>query len=542
MGFSIHNAELTLLVLVVLVAMLAVVARQLKTPYPIVLVLGGLVLSFLPGIPQVTLSPTVVFLVILPPLVFASALSTPWREFRFHLVSIAMLGLGLVAFTVVGVAVFAHFVIRGFDWRTGAVLGAVVSTTDVIAVAAIASRVGLPHSLLDVIEGESLINDATGLLALQFAIGMVVSKTVPSFGEGVRDFIWLIVGGVCAGLFIAFVVSRFERFLFGKISAASELQMLVSLATPYFAYLLGEGIHASGVLATVACGLYLGRTASENLSSRARLDARAVWSTIDFALNGLVFIVIGLQLPNILNGIRSNQRFGPLPWPRMIAAAALVSGIVIGLRMLWVFPGARIAHFIRVRVQKQDIPPSSPRELLVVGWSGMRGVLTLAAALSLPFVTDSGSAFPRRGAIIFLAFAVILVTLVGQGLTLPILIRKLGVSESREAQDEERQARKAMLTFVLQTLRSLDNTNDQTRAEVVDQLIRLYDQRLQGLSRKVEKQSDVQLDRKYREVGRRIRRAQREELNRMRRDGRFREDTLRTLERELDLMALRWGD
>lgn len=542
MGFSIHSSELTLLVLVVLVALLAVLARRLKTPYPIVLVLGGLVLSFVPGVPHVALSPTVVFLVILPPLVFASALSTPWREFRFHIVSIAMLGLGLVAFTVAGVAVFAHFMIHGFDWRTGAVLGAVVSTTDVIAVAAIASRVGLPHSLLEIIEGESLINDATGLLALQFATGMVVSGTVPSFGEGVGDLIWLIAGGVGAGLLIGFVISRFDRFLFSKISAATELQILVSLATPYFAYLLGEGIHASGVLATVACGLYLGRSSSETLSSRARLDARAVWNTIDFALNGLVFIVIGLQLPSILNVIRPNHGHGPLDWPRMIAGAALVSGIVIGLRMLWVFPGSRIAHFIRVRIQRQDIQRATPRELLVEGWSGMRGVLTLAAALSLPFVTDSGAAFPRRDAIIFLAFAVILVTLVGQGLTLPVLIRKLNVSESKEAQDEERQARKAMLGFVLKTLRELDNSNDPTRAQVVDQLIRVYDQRLQGLSRKAEKESDVQLARKYREVGRRIRRAQRQELNRLRREGSFREATLRTLERELDLMELRWGD
>lgn len=542
MGFSIHNAELTLLVLVVLVALLAVLARRLKTPYPIVLVLGGLVLSFFPGVPRVVLNPTVVFLVILPPLVFASALGTPWREFRFHIVSIAMLGLGLVVFTVVGVAVFAHFVIPGFTWRTGAVLGAVVSTTDVIAIAAIASRVGLPHSLLQVIEGESLINDATGLLALQFATGMVVSGVVPSFGKGLGDFIWLLVGGVGAGLLIAFIISRFDSFLFSKISAASELQMLVSLATPYFAYLFGEGIHASGVLATVACGLYLGRSSSETLSSRARLNARAVWSTIDFALNGFVFIVIGLQLPSILNVIRPNHGHGPLHWSRMIAGAAMVSGIVIGLRMLWVLPGSRIAHFIRVRIQKQDIQPATPRELLVEGWSGMRGVLTLAAALSLPFVTNSGVPFPRRDAIIFLAFAVILVTLVGQGLTLPLLIRKLGVSETKEAQDEERQARKAMLGFVVEKLRSLDTADDETEAQVVDQLIRLYDQRLQGLSRKPEKQSDVQLDRKYREIGSRVRAAQREELGRLRREGRFREATLRTLERELDLMELRWGD
>lgn len=249
MGFSIHNVELTLLVLVILVALLALLAQKLNTPYPIVLVLGGLALSFFRIIPHVSLSPTFVFLVILPPLVFASALNTPWREFRYNLTSISMLGLGLVVFTVAGVAIIAHFFVPGFDWRTGAVLGAVVSTTDVIAVGAIASRVGLPHSLLEIIEGESLINDATGLLALQFTIAIVVSGEIPSLSHGVAELVWLIVGGIGTGLLIAFLVSRFDRLLFSQFAAAGDLQMLVSLATPYFAYLLGEGLHASGVLA-----------------------------------------------------------------------------------------------------------------------------------------------------------------------------------------------------------------------------------------------------------------------------------------------------
>src|SRR6185437_4432806 len=281
MGYAIHNIELTLLVLVVLVALLALLAWRIRTPYPIVLVLGGLGLSFLHIVPRISLNPNIFFLVILPPLVFVSALNTPWREFRYNLVSISMLGLGLVVFTVAGVAVFAHFAIRGFDWRTGAVLGAVVSTTDIIAVAAIASRVGLPHSLLEVIEGESLINDAIGLLALQFATGLVVSGHVPSFSRGVLDLVWLIVGGVGVGLVVAFLVTRFNRLLLRRSAGATDVQILISLATPYFAYLLGEGLHASGVLATVACGLYLRRSAPEVFPSRTRLNARAVWNTVE---------------------------------------------------------------------------------------------------------------------------------------------------------------------------------------------------------------------------------------------------------------------
>jgi len=541
MGISIHNIEITLLVLVVVVALLAVLARRLKVPYPIILVLGGLALSFIPFVPNVRLSPTVVFLVILPPLIFASALNTPWREFKFNIISISMLGLGLVIFTVVGVAVFAHLVIPGFDWRTGAVLGALISPTDIIAVSAIAKRVGLPHSVLQVIDGESLINDAAGLLALQFTTALVVSGSVPSLSQGFGQLVWLIVGGVAVGILIAFLVTRFDRLLIGRFSAGTDLQMLVSLATPYFAYLLGEAIGASGVLATVACGLYVGRNLSETVSSRARLDTRVIWNTVDFALNGFVFIIIGLQLPSILSGISRNGTI-PLDWPRMIGEALLVCAIVIALRYLWMFPGARIAHFLRTRLQKQKIRTTSKRELVVMGWSGIRGVLTLAAALSVPFVTDTGTHFPNREAIIFLAYAVILVTLVGQGLTLPALIRRLGISEPKSEQDEEREARKTMLQFVIQTLRGMDTSEDEIATQAVDQLIRVYDQRLQGISSTSEKQVEAQLDRKYREVARRLRTAQRRELNRLRNQGRFREATLRRLERELDLMELRWGD
>lgn len=541
MESAIHNTELTLLLLAALVALLAVLAQKIKTPYPIVLVLGGLILSFFRHIPHISLNPTFVFLVILPPLVFTSAFNTPWREFRSNLISISMLGLGLVAFTVVGVAAFAHFLMPGFDWRSGAVLGAVVSTTDVIAVGAIASQVNLPYRLLRIIEGESLVNDASGLLALQFTTALVVSGEVPSFARGFGELVWLIFGGIGAGLLIALLVSRFDRMLFRKFPGSSELQILASLMTPYFAYLSGEGVHASGVLATVACGLYLGRSASENLSSRARLDATAVWHTIDFALNGLIFIVIGLQLPAILDGIRQYSH-GALNWPRLIAGGLIVTGIVIFLRFLWVYPSSQISYFLRRHLQKLDTPPLNVRELVVVGWSGMRGVLTLAAALSLPEVTDLGQRFPHREAIIFLAFSVIVVSLVGQGLSLPALIRALGVSEPEDLRDEERQARRAMLQFVIQTLRSTEPTQDETGAQAVHQLLRVYDQRLQALSSKPEKQKEVEFDRSYRDLAARIRAAQREELARLRDQNCFRETTLRTLERELDLMDLRWGD
>ena len=402
---QLHFVELVLVTLVAFVALLAALAQKWKVPYPILLVLGGLVLSFVPIFPNISLRPDFVFLVILPPLLFAAALQTSWREFKYNLVSISLLAFGLVAFTVAGVAVAAHFFLPGFDWRTGAVLGAVVSTTDAIAIGAIAKRIGLPSSLLDIIEGESLLNDATGLLALEFSVALVVSGTIPTIGHGVMQLLALVAGGLMSGLLVGKIVHMLQRPMQG-----SALLTMVSLATPYCAYLLGEGIHASGVLATVACGLYLGRQTSTAYSSEARLESHAVWNTIDFILNGFVFILIGLQLPAVLPSMR------PLNWPRMLAAAGLLSLLLIALRMVWMVPGSRLAHLIRQRVFKQEHTLPNRNQLIVLGWSGLRGVLTLAAALSLPDTTASGAPFPHRDMILFLAFSVIVVTLVGQGL------------------------------------------------------------------------------------------------------------------------------
>ena len=528
-GAGIHGTELILLTLVTSVALLAALAQKLKTPYPIVLVLGGLVLSFVPAVPNVSLNPTFIFLVVLPPLLFASALNTSWREFRHNIVMIGLLAFALVGFTVAGVAVAAHLLMPGFDLKTGAVLGAVVCTTDAIAAGAIARRVGLPRRLVDIIEGESLINDASGLLALQFAAAIVASGTAPSLLHGFWQLLYLVGGGIAAGMLVGKIISLFERPLQG-----SALQTLVSVATPYFAYLLGEGIHASGVLATVACGLYIGRKASDTFTSEARLDSRAVWNTIDFALNGFVFILIGLQLPAVLDGMR------PLNWPRLIGGAAFVCALVIALRIVWMFPGARLAHFIQRRLLHQQIARPNPRELFVIGWSGMRGVLALAAALSLPVVTDTGNPFPHRQAIIFLAFSVILVTLVGQGLSLPVIIRKLRVCESTHDQLEERVARRALLSAALESLVKMRDSNETTDEVSLDLLERYYRQRLKDLGPDDDHHSSAQRDRIYANLSGRLRQVERNELVKLRDNGEIGDGTLRKLERELDLLDMRW--
>ena len=531
-----HFVELVLVTLVAFVALLAALAQKMKVPYPILLVLGGLVLSFVPVFPNVSLRPDFVFLVILPPLLFAAALQTSWREFKFNLVSISMLAFGLVAFTVAGVAVAAHFFLPGFDWRTGAVLGAVVSTTDAIAIGAIAKRIGLPQSLLDVIEGESLLNDATGLLALEFSVALVVSGTIPSVGHGVMQLVVLVVGGLLAGLLVGKIVQMVQRPMQG-----SALQTMVSLATPYCAYLLGEGIHASGVLATVACGLYLGRQASTTYTSEARVESHAVWNTIDFILNGLVFILIGLQLPAVLPSMR------PLNWPRMLAAATFLSLLLIALRMIWIFPGAKIANLIRRRVLGQKILPPPRNQLVILGWSGLRGVLTLAAALSLPETIENGAPFPHRDMILFLAFSVIVVTLVGQGLTLPYLTRKLRVCAPAETGREENLARRALLSAAMEELSRLasdasDSGSSPDRERSIKMLRNAYKQRLEALQREEDREAedDAPNTRAFATLAGQLRRAEHQELIRLQAEGQVSDNTLRKLERELDLLDLRF--
>src|SRR6266478_2116833 len=402
---GIHQIELVVLLLLLFVVVFAALARKLETPYPIVLVIAGLLLSFVPGIPKVSLNPDVVFLVVLPPLLYAAAWVTSWREFKFNLVSIFMLAFGLVGFTVVGVAATTKWVFAGFDWRLGVVLGAVVATTDAIAATSIAKRIGLPQRIVDILEGESLVNDATGLLALEFGVAIVVSGQTPTVGAGLLRLAHLTIVGLALGLLVGVVVARIH-----KLIDDGPIEITLTLLVPYVAYLAAEAIHASGVLAVVACGLYMSRQSSQFFSPNVRMQALAVWDALTFVLNGLVFVLIGLQLPFLLAGIHD---YG---FKQLMLYGALFSVIVIVLRLIWMFPGAYLANVIRWRFLHQDVRMPSGRQILVVGWTGMRGVVALAAAIALPETVADGSPFPQRNLIVFLTFSVILVTLVLQGL------------------------------------------------------------------------------------------------------------------------------
>jgi Na+/H+ antiporter len=526
---GIYHVELILLSLLILVAALALLAKRLRIAYPIVLVIGGLCLSFVPHVPRISLDPAAVFLIILPPLVFSAAFHTSWRDFRGNLVSILLLAFGLVGFTVYGVAATTRWMLPGFDWRSGLVLGSVIAATDAIAATATAKRLGLPRGIVDLLEAESLVNDGSGLVALKFTVAMMVNGVTPSFARGTGVLVYLVVAALAIGLAIAVIV----RAILSRINDA-PVEITVSIITPYLAYLAAENAGCSGVLATLACGLYLGRRSSDFYSLHARIEASGVWRTIDFALNGIVFLMLGLQLPLVLAGIHG------MSTAALALDGALFSGIVILLRMLWVFPGAWLSLRIR-RLIRQRAEPLSPKLVFLVGWAGMRGVLALAAAMSLPLTLQNGAPFPERNLIIFLSFCAIFATLVIQGLSLPALIRRTGLSPP-SGQNEEDLARGEMVAAALESLERLRDGSAPEQAEIFDQMERHYLRRQAFLQRAHPDGISIPPKLDHESLARQLRSVERSIALRLRDEGKIHDEVLRTLEHELDLLDARFAE
>ena len=526
---DIRTIEFLFLLLLLFIVVLGQLARKVATPYAIVMVLGGLLLGFIPGVPRVTLQPDLIFLVVLPPLIYASAWTTSWRDFRLNLWTILFLAFGLVGFTVLGVAVVAPRVLTGFDWRLALVLGAIVAPTDAIAASSIARRIGLPSRIVDVLEGESLINDATGLLALQFAVALVVSNTVPTVSGSLLTLAWLITGGVGLGLLVGWVVYQAElRIDDGPIEIA------LSILTPYGAYFLADAVHASGVLAVVACGLYLSRKSAHMFSPSVRLQIWSFWESFTFVMNGLVFVLIGLQMPVILSSIREYSV------RQILMDGALFTLMLILLRLAWVFPGSWLANFVRCRIHHDREKMPDTREVFLVGWTGMRGVLSLAAALALPATLANGKPFPERDFIVFLTFSVILVTLVLQGITLAPLARRMGLEGSDEVEVEESEARRKTLEAALAYLTETKATREHVADEIFDDLLGHYQHRLAGLQPSLADQKHVERHYGFQEISRETTRVERETAVRLRNQGQISDQILRRIERELDLNESRF--
>lgn len=415
--------------LLMIVAALDVVARRIGLPYPVLLVLSGLALSLIPFLPHVGFDPELALLVFLPPLLYPAALFTSWRDFRRNVRTIALLAFGLVLTTTVSVALVAHALIPGLPWAAALILGAIVSPPDAVAATAVLQRMKIPRRVVAILEGESLVNDSIALVVYRFGIVAIVTGSFSLIGA-VFKLPVVALGGVVVGWIVALVVHWIQRRLDDP-----PVQITIALLTPFAAYLPAERLGLSGVLAVVTAGLYIGWRSPLMITARTRLEAFSFWRMVVFLLNGIIFILIGLQLPAVVSGL------GAVSWTELLFYAAAVTAAVVLTRILWVFPAAYLPRLLSKRVRARD-PYPAWQHVAIVAWSGMRGVVSLAAALALPLTTAGGAPFPGRNEIIFLSFCVILVTLVFQGLTLPILIRILRIEDDRESHHEERIARK----------------------------------------------------------------------------------------------------
>jgi Na+/H+ antiporter len=527
--------------LLLVVAMLATLATRLGVPYPILLVLGGSALGFVPGLPSVELDPELVFLLFLPPLLYVSALFTSWRDFRANIRPISLLAVGLVLMTTFVVAAVVHTVI-GLPWAAAFVLGAIVSPTDAIAATTVAQRLGVPRRIVTILEGESLVNDATGIVAYRVAVAGVITGAFSIWEAGLQ-FVVGAVGGIAAGFAVGWLVVWARRHL----SEDPSVQNIVSLLTPFVAYLAAEelprslwemlhelfgvpgDLYFSGVLAVVTTGLYLGRKGPYIISSGTRLQGYATWELTTFLLNGLIFILIGLQLRSIVGGL------GEYTAGQLISYAVLVSLTVILVRMIWVFPATYVPRLAVRRIRERD--PSPPwRSVSVIAWTGMRGVISLAAALALPLQTASGLQFPDRDLIIFLTFCVILATLVVQGLSLPVLIRALGLEDDHIGDKEETHGR---IQIAEAAIERLDELKDEAwvREDTTERVRRLYSYRRNRFASRFDGDPDGVEERSaaYQRLMSELLGAQRLRLVTMRNEGSIGDEVMHRIERDLDL-------
>jgi Na+/H+ antiporter len=513
-----HEIEPLLLALMVAVAGLSVLARMARVPYPILLVLGGLVIGFVPGMPEVTLPPELVLVAFLPPLLYWAGFFASPRDLRADARTISLLAVGLVLATAAAVAVAAMAMVDGMTWPVAFALGAIVSPTDPLAASAIGRRLGVPRRLLTVLEGESLVNDATALVAYRVAVAAAVSGNFVAWQAGLR-FVVGAAGGVAIGLLVGWLVAAVRRRLDDPV-----VEIVVSVFTGYAAYLPAELLGVSGVLAAVTTGLYVGWRAPQLATAPTRLLGFSFWEVLVYLANAVLFILVGLQLRPIL------EELAGTPVAVLVAQGALVSAVVVAVRVGW---GFSVPYLVRLldRRPSQVMRRVGAKGRLLLGWSGMRGAVSLAAALALPLD------FPLRNLILFLTFSVILVTLVVQGLTLPALIRRLRFEEDDSEEREEVRARLAAASAALDRLDELAG-EDWTRDDTVERLHGLYEfrrRRLKARGGYLEDDGSEDRSQAYQRLVRELLEAQRQAIVRLRNQGQISSDVMRRIERELDL-------
>ena len=522
----IATIQLLILLLVVLAAV-GVLAARLQIPPVILLVLTGVVLALVPGVPIVRLDPNIVLLLVLPPIIYSSAVAMSWSEFRFNLRPISLLAIGCVAFSTVAVAAASHWLLQ-LSWPIGFLLGAIVSPPDAVAPLSIARRMGLPRRIVVILEGEGLANDATALILYRFAVAAVGGQ-VFSLGHALGVFTAILAGELVWGVAVGWLMLRLRRWVQNP-----RIEILLSVLTPFLAYWPPERLGGSGVLATVTAGLYISWNGLRLISSETRLQGIFFWDFLNYLIEGLVFLFTGLQAHALLDATKSASV------DRLLVSGAVVSIVVIVTRFIWVYPATYLPRLLVPAIAKRD--PSPPWQWpFVLGFTGVRGIVSLAAALAIPLITVDGSAFPDRDLILFVAFVVVLVTLVAQGLTLPMLIRGLGLAnagnfERAAERAEELTARRLADGAALDRLNALA-LSDEVPQGAIATLRTFHQERLMQIERRSSAgagsdttSSDIEDNLELSDIA-----ADRELVNDLYTRGELKDEARRRIERDLDL-------
>ncbi|MEQ8302739.1 MAG: Na+/H+ antiporter [Cyclobacteriaceae bacterium] len=511
----------TLLLLLAVVTALAQVTDRIKIPYPVMLVIAGIGIGLIPGLPIISLDSEVVFLLFLPPVLYAAAWNTSLVDFRDSARPISLLAFGCVLFTTTIVACVAHYFIPGFGWAESFVLGAIISPPDAVAATAATKGLKLPKRIITILEGESLVNDATGLIAYRYAITAVATGSF-IFWLVAINFLYVAI----VGILIGFVIGVIFRWIHKITPDNAITDTTFTLLAPFTAYLVAEEVHTSGVLSVVTCGLYLSYYSSEIFNHKTRLQASSVWEILIFLVNGIIFILIGLQLPLILENIGSHS-IG-----EVVLYGAIISMATIVVRLIWIYPGAYLPRWLSKGIRRNEARPSW-KGVTIVGWAGMRGVVSLAAALALPLTIGNDTPFPNRDLIIFLTFCVIFATLVLQGLTLPVLIKWFDIKGDDKQHLEDKEARLQIAGAVIE---HIEINYGLLSGEVLNQIKTKYEIRIHRMRKDATEQnlSDEEVKR-FVQIQQELVDKEREEIRKLRKEGKISEEVLRKIEYELDL-------
>jgi monovalent cation/hydrogen antiporter len=513
-----------ILILLTVLAGITLLSRRFNTAPAILLMLSGTGLAFVPGIPPLELPPELVLLVVLPPLIYSASVAMSWREFKFNLRPIILLAVGCVIFTAAAVAAATHYLI-GLPWNVGFLLGAIVSPPDVVAPLAVARRLNIPRRILVVLEGEGLANDATALIVYRFALGAIVTGAF-SLPEASGEFVAIIMGEIAFGIAIGWISLRARH-----CAHDPQVEITLSLLTPYLAYWLPEHLGGSGVISTVACGLYVSWNGPLLISSATRLQGIFFWDLVIYLIEGLLFLLTGFQMRSLY------EKSKAFPLDDVLSAILLVTAIVTVARFAWVYPATYLPRLLSKKVRQRD--PSPPWQwVFILSFTGVRGAVSLAAALALPFTLTGGEAFPYRDLILFVAFGVILVTLVGLGLTLPGVVRWLGVADAGRSEhvaehEAELAARREALDHALKSLDAITENRD-----LSDEVVRLLRSRHEIRSNQLPASLDPEaheLSAVGRDLTRELIEQERKFIHRLLRNGKINDETRRRIERDLDL-------